>query len=56
MAAIVGIAGETETGMIDDLNRLADLAEEYDTHFHVDAAYGGPFVLTDRAKNEIRWN
>ena len=53
VAAIVGIAGETETGMIDDLNRLADLAEEYDTHFHVDAAYGGPFVLTDRAKNRF---
>lgn len=53
IAAIVGIAGETETGMIDDLNRLADLAEEYDTHFHVDAAYGGPYILTDRVKNKF---
>lgn len=53
VAAIVGIAGETETGMIDDLNRLADLAEKYDTHFHVDAAYGGPYILTDRVRNKF---
>lgn len=53
VAAIVGIAGETETGMIDDLNRLADLAEEYDTHFHVDAAYGGPYILTDRVNHRF---
>lgn len=53
VAAIIGIAGETETGMIDDLDRLADLAEEYDTYFHVDAAYGGPYILTDRVKSKF---
>jgi glutamate decarboxylase len=45
--AIVGIAGETETGMVEDLTGLANLAHEYGVHFHVDAAYGGPYVLTD---------
>ncbi|MEK9157835.1 MAG: pyridoxal-dependent decarboxylase [Patescibacteria group bacterium] len=50
IAAIVGIAGETETGMIENLGKLADIAFEHDAFFHVDAAYGGPFILTDRAE------
>lgn len=44
--AIVGLAGETETGEIDDLTALADIAEKYGVFLHVDAAYGGPFVLS----------
>ncbi len=44
--AIVGLAGETETGSVDDLEALADIAEAYQTHFHADAAYGGPFILS----------
>ena len=48
IAAIIGLAGETETGMVDDLDGIADIAEKYNIHFHVDAAYGGPFVLSER--------
>ena len=44
--AIVGLAGETETGMIDDLHGLADVAKKNGVYFHVDAAYGGPFILS----------
>ncbi len=36
--AIIGIAGTTETGNIDPLDQLADIAEEHQCHFHVDAA------------------
>ena len=44
--AIVGIAGTTETGSIDPLDRLADVADEYQCHFHVDAAWGGPVLFS----------
>jgi len=45
--AVVGIAGATETGSIDDLQALAALARKYGTHFHVDAAWGGPCLFSE---------
>lgn len=44
--AIVGIAGTTETGNVDPLEEMADLAEEIGCHFHVDAAWGGPTLFS----------
>jgi len=44
--AVVGIAGATETGAIDDLDALATIAEEHGVHFHVDAAWGGPALFS----------
>ncbi|WP_299011741.1 pyridoxal-dependent aspartate 1-decarboxylase PanP [uncultured Shewanella sp.] len=49
--AIVGVAGTTETGNIDPLNELADLAEELNCHFHVDAAWGGASLLSNRYRH-----
>ncbi|MEJ2470133.1 MAG: putative pyridoxal-dependent aspartate 1-decarboxylase [Desulfuromonadales bacterium] len=46
--ALVGIAGTTETGHIDPLDALADLAGELGCHFHVDAAWGGPTLFSQR--------
>lgn len=43
-AALVGIAGSTELGAVDPLERLADLALEAGVPLHVDAALGG-FIL-----------
>ena len=44
---LVGNAGTTNTGAVDDLPALADLAARERLWFHVDAAYGGFFLLTD---------
>ncbi len=38
---IVGTAGTVNTGAIDDLNALADIADHYHMWYHIDGAYGG---------------
>lgn len=46
-AAIVGIAGNTEYGAIDDIEALSKIAVAHDVFLHVDAAFGGlviPFL------------
>ncbi|HDQ08473.1 MAG TPA: tyrosine decarboxylase MfnA [Methanoculleus sp.] len=50
--ALVGIAGTTEYGVVDPIDRLAALAIEHDVHLHVDAAFGGlvlPFLTSSPA-------
>ena len=46
--AIVGIGGTTETGNVDPLEAMADIAGELGCHFHVDAAWGGPTLFSER--------
>jgi glutamate decarboxylase len=46
LLAIVGIAGTTETGHVDPLDELADVAAELGCHFHVDAAWGGATLFS----------
>ncbi|MBL0712416.1 MAG: aminotransferase class V-fold PLP-dependent enzyme [Desulfosarcina sp.] len=46
--AVVGIAGTTETGTIDDLAAIGRICREHDIHFHVDAAWGGPTLMSER--------
>ena len=49
--AIVGIAGTTETGSVDPLAQLADIAEQQAIHFHVDGAWGGPTLFSGRHRH-----
>jgi len=49
--AIVGIAGTTETGNVDPLDEMADIADQYQCHFHVDAAWGGATLLSNKHRN-----
>jgi putative pyridoxal-dependent aspartate 1-decarboxylase len=46
--AVVGIAGATETGTIDPLPAMAEICAARGIHFHVDAAWGGPTLLSDK--------
>jgi glutamate decarboxylase len=52
--ALVGIAGTTETGNVDPLEPLADLAAELGCHFHADAAWGGPTLFSERYRGLLR--
>ncbi|MFZ7111465.1 MAG: aminotransferase class V-fold PLP-dependent enzyme [Desulfatiglandales bacterium] len=45
--AIVGIAGTTETGNVDNLQKLGEIARQVGAHFHVDACWGGSALLVD---------
>ncbi len=52
--AIVGIAGTTETGNVDPLDGIADIAGRYGVHFHVDAAWGGPTLFSQRHRQLLK--
>ncbi|PQJ93916.1 pyridoxal-dependent aspartate 1-decarboxylase PanP [Aliivibrio sifiae] len=45
--AIIGVAGTTETGTIDPLRKLAQVAQREGCHFHVDAAWGGATLMSN---------
>jgi glutamate decarboxylase len=47
IVAVVGIAGTTETGNVDPLDEMGDLAREAGAFYHVDACWGGPALLLD---------
>ncbi|MDL1965044.1 MAG: putative pyridoxal-dependent aspartate 1-decarboxylase [Deltaproteobacteria bacterium] len=49
--SVVGIAGTTETGTIDPLKEIGMLCSENRIHFHVDAAWGGPTLMSEKYKH-----
>lgn len=49
--SLIGIAGTTETGNIDDLMALRKIADEYNIFFHVDAAWGGSVLLVNKYRD-----
>ena len=51
---LIGIAGTTETGNIDNLPELRNVADEYGTTFHVDAAWGGAVLLVDQFRHLLK--
>jgi len=51
---VVGSAGTTDTGAIDPLDRIADIAEAQGLWYHVDAAYGGFFLLVDELQERFQ--
>lgn len=51
---IIASAGTTDTGAVDPLDEIGDLARAHEMWFHVDGAYGGFFILTDRAHGRFK--
>lgn len=51
---IIGSAGTTDTGVVDPLDTMADIATEGSIWFHVDGAYGGFFYLLDGMRSTLR--
>ncbi|MEZ5331957.1 MAG: pyridoxal-dependent decarboxylase [Thermoanaerobaculia bacterium] len=51
---IVGSAGTVNTGAVDPLAGLGELAARERLWFHVDAAYGGFFLLTERGRQRLK--
>ena len=51
---VIGAAGTTNTGAIDDLQALADISEREELWFHVDGAFGAWAVLAPGAKQQLR--
>jgi len=48
---VIASSGTTDTGAIDPLQLISDIAKTNNLWFHIDAAYGGFFILT-KAKKE----
>jgi len=51
---LIGIAGTTVSGSFDDLETLATIAKENNMWFHVDAAFGGSFLFSEKLKFRLK--
>jgi glutamate/tyrosine decarboxylase-like PLP-dependent enzyme len=50
---VIASAGTTDVGAIDPLSEIGEIARAHNIWYHVDAAYGGFFVLTDEGSRKL---
>lgn len=50
---VVASAGTTDTGAVDPIAKIADIAQHNDLWFHLDAAYGGFFLLCEPGRKQM---
>ncbi len=51
---IIANAGSSLTGIIDPLPQIAEVAEENDIWYHLDASYGGSFLLAQEVRKKFK--
>ena len=51
---VVASAGTTNTGSIDPLIPIGEIAKRHGLWYHIDAAYGGFFILTDEGRTKLK--
>jgi len=47
---VIASAGTTDTGAVDPLKEIGEIAEAHDLWFHIDGAYGAFFILCDECR------
>jgi len=52
--AVIATGGSTNTGAIDDLDAIGGVCRRHDVWMHVDAAYGGPAILSAEYGGELQ--
>jgi aromatic-L-amino-acid decarboxylase len=51
---IIGLSGTTNTGSVDDLITLRKIADRLKVWFHIDAAYGGGILISQKRKGLLK--
>ena len=51
---VIASAGTTDVGAIDPLSSIGDITKKHKLWYHIDAAYGGFFILTKEGKKKLR--
>lgn len=51
---LIASAGTTNTGTVDQLEELADICKKEGLWYHIDGAYGGAAILSDKGKKLLK--
>ncbi len=51
---VIASAGTTNTGTVDPLTSIGEIASKHKLWYHIDAAYGGFFILCDEGKKVLQ--